>query len=90
METFDPPPPPDIVPRAGIDADTLRQLDAAQGQQVQIHIPGEVVVDVDGIPIAVEPPTTTTGSLAGVIVTRAELAATGLTEQEVSRVRIVD
>ncbi|MDQ1247532.1 MAG: hypothetical protein QG597_1902 [Actinomycetota bacterium] len=88
--TFDPPPPPDIVARRGIDADTLRLLDAAQGQQVQIHIPGEVVVDVDGIPIAVEPSTVTAGSLAGFTISRAELAATGLTEKEVPSVRIAD
>lgn len=88
-EPFVDPPPEDVVPRRGPDADTLRLLDAAHGQQVQIVIPGEVVVDVDGIPIAVEPPTTTTGSLAGATINRAELAATGLTEQEVPNVRIV-
>lgn len=87
---FDPPPPEDVVPRRGLDADTIQMLDAAQGQQIEITIPGNVLTDPDGVPIGVEAPTVATGSLAGVTIARADLAATGLTPQEVPNVRITD
>lgn len=80
-------PPEDVVPKSGLSADVVRLLDT--DQPITVHFPGDVLCDLDGIPAGVEPSHTVTGT-ATVRISRAELDASGLTESEITHVRITD
>ena len=58
-------------------------------EPAEFHFPGDVVLDVDGIPAGVEPSTTVT-AVTTVRISRTELTRTGLTDKEIPNVRITD
>lgn len=81
------PVPPDVVPRQGVTADTIRALDSAQYQTVSITVPGDVLTDPDGLPVGMTEPRTVTGTLTARI-SGADIDRNGLTREEVPHVRI--
>lgn len=77
-------PPRDVVPPGpGPSRETLLAMNDAVGTVVEQVIPGEVLVDLDGVPVAVEPSRTETSVFGGATVTRADLDRAGLTEADV-------
>lgn len=61
-------PPSDLVPSKGMTVETLRTLDQAVGQPVRVTEPGELVEDVDGMPLVVGPSDTTTETMASPLI----------------------
>lgn len=82
--------PADVVPKAGITADTLLRLNSAIGQQISHQEPGEIMTDLDGVPIAAEDPTITEATLGGAVVTAAEVKAAGLTPDDIPNIDVID
>lgn len=82
--------PADVVPKAGITAETLLQLNAAIGQQISHQEPGEIMTDLNGLPSAVEDPTITEATLGGAVVTAAEVKAAGLTPDDIPNIDVID
>lgn len=62
------PVPPDVVPRRGIAADTIRLLDSAHHHPISITVPGDVLTDPDGVPLGMTEPRTVTGNTSGLYV----------------------
>lgn len=85
-----PKPRRDVVPPAPKTADDYRRLNAVAGQQVVIETPGNVVTDVDGIPLSVGPTVKETAMFAPPPVTRAELARVGLQPGDVPRLPLTE
>lgn len=70
--------------------EALLALNTAHGQPIRMTTPGKVIEDRDGIPAWMTPPTTRSGRLHGITITRTELDATGLTADDVPNIRILD
>jgi hypothetical protein len=77
--------PKDVV-HTGLTVEVLDKLNAAAGKPATITEPGEVLLDVDGIPNAVGPSTTSTGTIGAVAVSCKQLARLGV-ELEDARTR---
>lgn len=80
--------PEDIVPRAGLDRETILKLNTIALQHATYHVPGELLEDVDGLPLGVGPSTTEPVTIARPVITRTELENAGLTEEEIPNIRI--
>lgn len=50
--------PKDVVPRRDPDPAVIERLRKAHGETVTVTVPGEVILDVDGIPAGVTESTT--------------------------------
>lgn len=77
--------PADVTPRRGLTTDTLDMLDTLARRGGTVTEPGRVHVDVDGMPIAVDPPRATKAAGAGAWITPADLAALGITVDQAGR-----
>lgn len=86
-------PPEDIVPPdgpRGLTREALIQQNNAVGTVGEYEIPGEVLLDPDGVPVGVGPSSVGRTYIGATFVTRAQLEALGLTEEEVPNVKIVE
>lgn len=81
--------PADVVPPSGMTRQDYINQNDATGKTVTVTIPGEVIYDVDGSPIGVEPPQVSEATFAGACVTRAQLAAVGLTPEDVPNLTVL-
>lgn len=82
--------PRDVVPARGLDRKALIELNAAVGGYVEVHVPGEVVADVDGVPNAVGPTTVESASLARCVVMAADVERAGLTAADLPNIKIIE
>jgi hypothetical protein len=82
--------PADVVPRPALTRETVELMDRLAGRQVEVTWPGRIIEDVDGIPNAVTPATTTVASVAGFTITRAEADRLGIDPTNYPNVRIID
>lgn len=83
--------PADIVPGRGLTRDDLLAQDAAAGTWAEVTIPGEVVLSPEtGLPIGFGEPTTETVYRGGSMVTHTQLAAAGLTPDDVPNLTVID
>ena len=84
--------PSDVVPVTKATPAEMRahylHMNEIAGTWVEFTTPGEVILDPDGMPIGVGESRTELAYHGGVVVTRAELEATGLTPEDVPNVRI--
>lgn len=84
-DLFGDPPPRDTVPPTSITLDDLQRMNDMVGKPVTVTIPGKVITDVDGVPIGVTESRTEPGGMFVAIVSRREIAALGLTPEDVQR-----
>ncbi len=84
------PVPRDVVPGRGPDREFLLKLNAATDTWQEVTTPGEVTVDVNGWPTGVGPPTVEHVYCGGGAVTRSELAAAGLTADDVPNLYVIE
>lgn len=83
--------PADVIPRRpGPSRDAILAMNAAMGAPVDLEHPGEVMVDLDGIPVAVEPSRRERAVFAGATLTRADLDRVGLVPADVPNIRTID
>ena len=82
--------PRDIVPGEGLTIEALRRQNDMTGKVVPITIPGEVILDVDGMPIGVEPSTTTRGYFGGTVITQADVDRLGIDPDDFPNIKIMD
>lgn len=89
---FDPSnsPPADVVPGSGLTREVLLAQNAATGTWQKVRIPGEVILDVDGNPIGMEPSREESVCFGGTVVTRSQLEKLGLTPDDVPNVKVMD
>lgn len=73
--------PKDVV-HGGLTVDVLDSLNAATGQSLTLSEPGEVLLDVDGIPNAVGPTLTTTETLGGSMFSARQVRRLGMTVEQ--------
>lgn len=83
-------PPADVVRGPGPTREDYLRWNDSVGKGTQVTQPGEPVLDVDGIPIAMPPTETVDVYLGGVVVTTAELARVGLTPDDVPNLRVLN
>ena len=83
-------PPADVVPGEGLTRADLLRMNSTVGKPVTGTVPGEVMLDLDGIPNAVEPARKVTSIFGGAQVTRAQLAAAGLTPHDVPNLHVTN
>ncbi|WP_127783259.1 hypothetical protein [Rhodococcus sp. X156] len=85
-------PPRDVVGGGGLSREWLRtaNANASAHQPMPVTVPGEVVCDADGLPIAVGPATTMTMFASRVTITRGEADALDVAAGELPHVRIVE
>lgn len=83
-------PPRDIVPGSGPTRDDYLRWNDMADTIVEVTVPGEVLLDADGIPNGMTPATTQTVYAAGVVVSTAELERCGLTHDDVPNLRVLD
>jgi hypothetical protein len=81
--------PRDVIP-TGMTADALRQLNTIVGKNITVQEPGEIIEDVNGVPIGVTESTTMTAMLGEPVVTAAEVQAAGLTPEDLPNLNIVE
>lgn len=86
--TFGDPPARDVVPGGGLTVEALRRMNDAAGTVVELTIPGEVVTDVDGLPIAVAPPRVERAELGGAVITQAEADRLGIDPADFQNIHI--
>lgn len=86
---FGDPPPRDIVPGPGLTRDDVLRMNAMTGKPVTATYPGDVITDVDGIPIGVQPSRTEEITFGGVALTRRQLADLDLTPEDVPNVHVL-
>lgn len=84
------PAPRDVVPGGGLTREDVLRMNAATGTIREGTVPGRVLIDVDGIPTAVEPSRTIRSYFGGIGLTRAQLAALDLTPEDVPNVYILN
>lgn len=93
FETSDQP-PDDVVPTTKATPDEMRQhylrMNEIAGTWVEITIPGEVILDVDGMPIGVEPSRVENAYHGGAGVTRYQLEDVGLKPEDVPKLKVID
>jgi hypothetical protein len=65
-------PPADVVPRCEVTPVVAELLAGAVGTQVEVHFPGEVIEDPDGIPIGVTEQQTVNATLARLHITEGD------------------
>lgn len=82
--------PRDVVPRPGVTREVLERLCSTAGQSVEVHIPGDVLLDADGIPAGVGPGRTESAVLMAPCITRAEAVELGIGDGDLDGLRIVD
>lgn len=85
-------PPADVVPPTPLTPEERREHLLAMNANAgwaEVTIPGQVIVDPDGVPTGVEPSRTETVH-RGAAVTRSELERAGLTAQDVPNLTIID
>lgn len=70
--------PRDVVPSEGLTLDDIRRADQLMNTQVTGTIPGEVVTDVDGVPIGVGPSQTVTSEFGGMVISQADVDRLGI------------
>lgn len=83
-------PPRDIVPGRKLTREQVLKINAAIGTTCQLEIPGEVTLDMDGIPIAVGPSRSEPHMFAGFIITERELADLDLSPEQVPHIRVIE
>jgi len=81
--------PRDIVPGSGLTREDLRRMNDATGKPCTGTIPGQVICDVDGVPIGVEPSREVASIFGGVVITRADAERLNVTPDEFPNVRIL-
>lgn len=84
------PVPRDIVPGTGPDRETLLRQNEMVGTWNEVTTPGDVLLDPEGVPIGVGPPTTERVFFGGLVITAAELARVGLTPAHVPNLTVTD
>lgn len=84
------PAPPDVVPGAGPTRESWLRMNDAVGTWTEVHTPGEVICDADGIPIGMTAGEVNTVYFGGATVTPAQLEAVGLTPDDVPNLNVVD
>lgn len=82
--------PPDVVPPTGLTREDLLRMNDNTGTWTEVHTPGEVICDADGIPIGMTAGETNTVYFGGATVTPAQLEAVGLTPDDVPNLDVVD
>ncbi|OYO07886.1 hypothetical protein CGZ94_20675 [Enemella evansiae] len=86
---FADPPPADVVPGAGLTRDDLHQMNAATGTVTTGKTPGEVIFDVDGLPLAVTESQTVRTYFGGVVITQSDANRLGFTPEEFPNIRVM-
>lgn len=82
--------PRDVVPGSGpTREDLLRQNEIAETWQ-EVTTPGEMTVDVDGLPTGFGPPTTEHVYVGSSVITRSQLKGAGLTEKDVPNLTVIE
>ncbi|WML63204.1 hypothetical protein [Rhodococcus sp. AH-ZY2] len=81
--------PRDVVPGSGLTREDVLRMDAMTGRAVTATYPGQVLTDLDGVPIGVEPSRTEQITFGGVALTLRQLAELDLTPEDVPNVRIL-
>ena len=85
-------PPRDVIPPPPPSREDILRWNAAMaaGTTMNISEPGEILTDPDGVPIGVGPSSTTRETIGCMPVYRDQLAAAGLTEDDVPNLTIID
>ena len=65
------------------------KLNSLTDTEVTARLPGQMLLDLDGIPSAVEPTTTTSADVWHIYVTAGELAAVGLSPADVPNLHVI-
>lgn len=84
--------PTDVVdrePGPGITLETLRAQDAAANTWRMVHMPGQVLLDLDGAPIGVEPGEDVPTHVSGPVITEADVARLGIDPADFPNTRII-
>ncbi|CQD20028.1 hypothetical protein BN970_04599 [Mycolicibacterium conceptionense] len=87
--------PRDVVPSTGLTREDLERQSAAyvrseQGQPSTGTIPGEILLDPDGMPVGVGPSRTVTASFGGTFITAAQAEQFGIAPDELPGIFIID
>lgn len=82
--------PRDVIGPHALTLETLRALDSMAGSEVTVTEPGEVITDVDGIPIAVGPNLAVPATFTGAVFTRAELDRLGGKPEDFPNITFID
>ncbi|HEY7053684.1 MAG TPA: hypothetical protein VH496_16345 [Mycobacterium sp.] len=83
-------PPRDVVPGSGPTREDYLRWNETADTIVEVTLPGEVLLDSDGVPNGMTPATTQTVYAAAVVVSTAELAKVGLSPDDVPNLRVLD
>ncbi len=83
-------PPRDVVPPPPPSREDILRWNDIVGTTMNIREPGEILTDPDGVPIGVGPTSTTRDTIGSMPVYRDQLAAAGLTEDDVPNLTIID
>lgn len=94
MFEFPEPVPRDIVRGPGLTREALKRMNDMTGTVVDYTTPGEVLLDMDGMPNGVGPSTTSRSYFGGVAITPRDVERLGLTDEELTtefqNVRVID
>lgn len=82
-------PPADVVASTGLTREDLERQSANYGKPVTGTIPGEVITDPDGIPIAVTQSRTVTTISGGTIITAAQAEQFGIEPDDLPGITII-
>lgn len=82
-------PPRDVVPGAGPTREDYLRWNEQTGTASEAPRHGEPILDANGIPTAMPAPTTETVVFGGVAATVEDLAAVGLTPEDVPNIHII-
>lgn len=88
--SFPDPAPPDVVSGEGLTREDLKRMNDMFGKTVELTVPGDVPVDVDGTPLGVGPSRTGPATFGGVAITRTQARELDITEEEFPNVRILE
>lgn len=87
-------PPEDVVPHERATPAEMREhylrMNAIAGTWVEVTIPGDVILDPDGVPIGVGESRTELTYHGGAVVMRYQLEDVGLTPEDVPNLSILD
>lgn len=87
-------PPRDVVPHREPTPEEKRehllQMNAATDTWREVTRPGEVVCDIDGVPIGIEAPEVETVYCGGAAVTLNDLDRAGLTSADVPKLTVIE
>lgn len=82
--------PKDVVPSTPPTREDVLRWNDTVGTVVNVSQPGDIPTDPDGIPLGVGPTSTTRDTIGLIPITRDQLAAVGLTEDDVPNLTIIN